>query len=71
MCQGLQHTNANIRLLARGIYGDLGHPGDPVLDRIGDVRDDLNGPAQVITPTFPLLQWVSSRPDRGTGAYIQ
>lgn len=50
----VQHTNANIRFLARVIDRDLGNSGDPFLDGIGDVRDHLNGLSEVIATAFAL-----------------
>lgn len=49
-----QHTDANIRLLARVIDRDLGNSGDPFLDGIGDVRHHLDSLAEIIATTFTL-----------------
>lgn len=49
----MRHTNANIRLSTRLIDGDSGDPLNPLLNEVGDVRDDLDGTAQVISTTFP------------------
>ena len=48
-----QLHNADVGLLVRIVHGYLGNALDPVLNRICDVRNDLDGLAQVVA--FPLL----------------
>lgn len=50
-----RQTDADVRLFARVVDGNLSYPQDPFLDSIGDVRDNLHGLAQVVTATFTLL----------------
>jgi len=49
-----QLDNAHIRNLVGVIHGDLSDTLYPVLDRIGDVRDDLNGFTQIVALTLTL-----------------
>jgi hypothetical protein len=46
--------DADIGLLARVVNGDGGNTLDPVLDGIGNVRDDLNGLTEVVSLALTL-----------------
>lgn len=50
---GRRRTNADIGLGARLIDGDPGDALNPLLDEVGDVRDDLDGFAQVVAAALP------------------
>ncbi len=58
---GGKHTDANIWLLSRAVHRYLRDPLNPVLDRIRDVRDDLDRLAQVIPSALFLLRGVSNQ----------
>lgn len=47
-------NNAHIRLLARTVNRDLGHPLDPVLDRIRHMGHDLHRLAKVVAAALLL-----------------
>lgn len=49
-----QLDDADIRLAAGLVDGDLGNALDPVLDGVGDVGDDLNGLAKIAADTLAL-----------------
>lgn len=62
-------TNADVRLLARGINGDRSHPHNPVLDLVGDVWHNLDGSAKVIAlALFALGTAVSILPTGSPGS---
>ena len=46
----------------------LGHPPDAVLDLVGDVRDHLDGAAEVVAPALAPDDAVVDRPGGDVGA---
>ena len=49
-----QLNDAHVGHAALAVDGQLGHALNPILDRIGDVRDDLNRLAQVVAAALTL-----------------
>ena len=45
-------TNTDIRFHARPVNGYFGDAGDPVLDKIGNMRNHLDSTAQVVSTSF-------------------
>jgi hypothetical protein len=70
---GARHTNARIRFLSRIICWDLCNALDPILNCIGNMRDNLYGFAQIRALLIVLAPLVLVTPDalkHAVGAYL-
>ncbi len=47
-------NDADIWLFGRAVHGDLGHPPDPILDGVGDVRHNLHRLTEIVAATLLL-----------------